>query len=371
MRVFVPLFLSWICVSSAYSSTVGELPPQSLPITGISSHFGHLIRPGTPFYLGNQNSQYVRFRLSSERSEGGWKIGIYDSKDVLVEEIDGKSLQFGVWSVQVWDQLIKIEVPGNGHPVRIEKIVRSVQSLPVQNVIPKDSLPNYTPIVVHQNPSVRQMSRSVVHLRFVRDNVERPCTGFYISKDIIMTNHHCIPDEEVASTLTIYVGYLSSLTSSHGIINRGVLLAGDPILDYSFIRVSDRFASNGEPVKLRKSGPHDGEFIAIIQHPSGEAMKVADDEDCYISSAHIAGYAGSMVDFGHRCDTSDGSSGSLVLSLRDFRIIGIHHWGIRPGDSREENQGVRMDEILKDLQQKAKTDMRAKQAYDAMLNAGR
>jgi V8-like Glu-specific endopeptidase len=54
-----------------------------------------------------------------------------------------------------------------------------------------------------------------------------------------------------------------------------------------------------------------------------------------------------LTDFGHSCDTIQGSSGSPVLDS-NHRVVGLHHWGFDdygPDAWKRTNRAVRMAEI--------------------------
>lgn len=177
-----------------------------------------------------------------------------------------------------------------------------------------------------------------------------------------------MPNSVVAKAASVLVGYKVPANPPIELIQRAVLLVADYVLDYSVIRLPVPVSSSFTPIQWRTSGPFETEPIAIIQHPNGEPIKVADDEDCYISRRRAEGRKGRLVDFGHRCDTMDGSSGSLVIALEDLRLIGIHHWGVRSDNESEQNQGVRIDEILKDLKQKASHSPGIMEIYQAVTS---
>ena len=58
---------------------------------------------------------------------------------------------------------------------------------------------------------------------------------------------------------------------------------------------------------------------------------------------------GKGSDFGHTCDTMEGSSGSPVLRRADLKVVGLHHWGFVSNDQKwsAENRAVQMRLIKK------------------------
>ena len=60
------------------------------------------------------------------------------------------------------------------------------------------------------------------------------------------------------------------------------------------------------------------------------------------------------VDFGHHCDTGNGSSGSVVFSRHPdcLHIVGLHHWGIINYAADAQNQAVHGTRIKAFLHEK-------------------
>ena len=96
-------------------------------------------------------------------------------------------------------------------------------------------------------------------------------------------------------------------------------------------------------------------------------MRVADDTDCRICMETAKGRDNRPFDFGHKCDTQNGSSGSPILANRDYRLVGIHHWGYIEGDEIEQNQGVKIQYILGHIKKQAEIDSKAREVYKAIL----
>lgn len=341
---------------------------QDLPVTGLAVHYLHAVDPGESHSLLAGGGPYLRVkvRLADGVPPGPWSVDILDADGRVWDSIPSASLRDGLWTSQVWGRELAVRVPQHGGRIVIERRLLLVTPLPVQNVIPRGSDPNFRPADSYPNPGVRAAARAVVHLRMMHGDVEKPCTGLFLAATLILTNEHCVPTSDVARQVTVLVGYDSS-DARPQVLKAVDLLASDFGLDYAVIRLAAPPSHSIRTVPWRSSGPVLQEPVVVVQHPNGEPLQVADDEDCYISEARTNGRSSGPVDFGHRCDTMDGSSGSLVLALRDLRVVGIHHWGIRSGDDHEQNQGVRGDEILGQLRQKARDDARVREIYEAVM----
>lgn len=343
---------------------------QDLPITGRAVHFGHVVNPGQSRRVPAEGGPYVRaqIRLADGVLVGDWGIEILEIGGRTVQHIDSGSLKSGIWTFQVWGPELTVRVPNNGGRVLIEERLRLEAPLPVQNVIPPGSNPNFRWAISYPDPGVREAARTVVQVRMMHGEEEKPCTGFILAPTLVMTNQHCVPTSEIARQGTVLVGYDSLNAAPREILASVELVTSDIDLDYSVIRVAVPLLNRIPRMRWRISGPVAQERIVIVQHPNGQPKQVADDNDCYVSEAWTRGRSDKLVDFGHRCDTMDGSSGSLVLGLSDLHVVGIHHWGIRPGDEGGQNQGVRADEILLHLQQNAHGNPRIEEVYNAIIS---
>lgn len=208
--------------------------------------------------------------------------------------------------------------------------------------------PKDRPVVFYRdNPKLIAASRSVAKLRYAKDGRMYSCTGFMISPDILLTNHHCISSENVcASTIAIF-GYEYNEKSE---LQQGdefkcqQMLDADPGLDFAILRirgnpgVKERWgALDWDGANLRKGGQ-----LTLIQHPDGDPKRVA-HEGCAVSTLNAVGKIhADETDFGHTCDTMTGSSGSPVLS-DNFKLIGLHHLGFDILEQRwaRENRAVK------------------------------
>lgn len=168
------------------------------------------------------------------------------------------------------------------------------------------------------------------------------CTGWLISDDLMVTNHHCIPGNredgfEVISA-SLLMNYLQE--GDTGGVERFKVdlrpIETDPALDYTIVRVDGNPGRKYGTVPLGARDPEGREELFIIQHPAGKAKRLA-RRNCRADKATER-----PEEIRHFCDTLGGSSGAPVFSDNDMALVGLHFAGIQD----QVNFAKRMTAIL-------------------------
>ncbi len=162
-------------------------------------------------------------------------------------------------------------------------------------------------------------------------------TGFKVSPNLVLTNHHVLDSAEVAQLAIIEFDfeldqsgnpkpttrfalspsdfYMSDRRLDYALIAiKPVAIFGDGELeDYGFLRL------NSSTGKIKP-----GEYATIIQHPSGQVKQVAlrENELLKIDETTLL----------YQSDTAPGSSGSPVLN-DSWQVVGLHHSGLPRTDA--------------------------------------
>ncbi len=175
------------------------------------------------------------------------------------------------------------------------------------------------------------------------------CTGFKVSDSgQFLTNNHCTSSQSGVQSTQLILEYQTSScggggTSDTGSVLGNALVSTDFTLDYTLmtttgdassipcLALDDRLAPAGEP-------------IYIAGHPSAGPKKLSIDSDidgghCQVDRSPYNGN-GSGTDLAYYCDTTNGSSGSPVISEVTQKVVALHHFG---GCL---NSGARSDLIL-------------------------
>lgn len=222
-----------------------------------------------------------------------------------------------------------------------------------------------------------QAGRSVCRVNINSQNGEEGFgTGFLIAPQVLITNHHVIPDEQYASASYAEFNYEkgpNDLPLSLKVFNFEPfkLFYTNEELDYTIIWVADTSTTGSgklqdfRHLELNPSlgKTKEGNFVSIIQHPDGKMKKVAlrQNEITNLSLPKFIRYV---------TDTKSGSSGAPVFNDK-WEVVALHHAGVprynaegkilnRSGavwDKSQgevqvdwaENEGVRISSIVYDI----------------------
>lgn len=190
----------------------------------------------------------------------------------------------------------------------------------------------------------------------VRDRIGRILghgTGFLVSSKLLLTNNHVLENEDSALFSVAQFNYEMDLDQKERPIKSfrfkpNTLFITDQKLDFTLVAIEEVSADGTKPSDFgflpllpQKGKVLLGEYVSIIQHPSGAPKaialrnnKITDIFDDYIH---------------YLTDTQPGSSGSPVFNDQ-WIVVGLHHAGVPdPNDNTKyiSNEGIRISSILK------------------------
>jgi hypothetical protein len=150
-----------------------------------------------------------------------------------------------------------------------------------------------------------------------------PGSGFLIATDLLVTNHHVLPDETVAGATGVEFNYQAAWGGDLEPVRRytcdATFFHNNEERDHAIVRV------NGAPGDLfgfvnlaKRAHATVNDFVSIIQHPQGGPKKIA------FTDNKVSAVFGDLVQYS--TDTEPGSSGSPVFN-QEWEIVGLHHRG--------------------------------------------
>jgi V8-like Glu-specific endopeptidase len=211
--------------------------------------------------------------------------------------------------------------------------------------------------ITGESATIRNWGRSVARLVYTADKNGKQylCTGFLVAADLFMTNNHCIQSpKETRSGLVEFDFDKTGATIVT--LTFKEMLETNADLDFTLLRLN---ATPGrQPLVFDTSAPGTRPLL-VIQHAAGKPKQVS-IENCKVLAAQVAGVTAQLTDFGHGCDSLNGSSGSPVMDLSSGKVFGLHHLGFLPNEEPR-NRAVSIQQILEFLKNNLK-DAEARQA---------
>ena len=182
-------------------------------------------------------------------------------------------------------------------------------------------------------------------------------TGSLVSPELLLTNHHVLPDARGASFSKIEFNY------QDGVDGRPLQVVAFPLdpqrffladeeLDYALVAVRAgvlELQQFGFRRLIEAEGKAIvGDFVTIVQHPKGEKKQVALRENRIVDV---------LDDFLHyMTDTEPGSSGSPVYNDQ-WEIVALHHASVQAPEHTElggvVNEGIRVSRLVKHIREQS------------------
>jgi V8-like Glu-specific endopeptidase len=173
-------------------------------------------------------------------------------------------------------------------------------------------------------------------------------SGFLIANDLLLTNHHVLPDEQSAAASSAEFNYQVNWAGDLEPVRRYTLDSAhfrtSEALDYTMVRVKDSPGDLFGFVDLTKRGqPAVNDFVSIIQHPQGGTKQI-----CFTDNK-VSAVFGDLLQYS--TDTEPGSSGSPVFN-QAWEIVGLHHrgGGLAGPDGKKyfTNEGILVASVMRD-----------------------
>lgn len=335
--------------------------------TGLSEKREQVFPPGSRLKICTKASEpadYIRLKMKTNVDPSAdWDVTLSTPDNSWKTTIRAGSLSAGNWSVPIPGNCAMLTVPEDGVDVEVTRLLWPDTLAEPRNVFPEGDINSLKDPSESSNPKLRQLAEGTVMLRILDGDKEEACSGQLLAADLLITNNHCVKDETQANGAVIYFNYDGADLFEANSSTQPKILLTDWDLDVTFLELGKAVDVTDWYPSWRTSMPESGEALAITQHPSGDAILLSEDSDCHVVSRQRTGRAPN-VDFGHRCDTSGGSSGSVVFSKIPIcpHIVGLHHYGITSYTEDAQNQAVHGTKIREFLNLKSTAGTNAEKA---------
>jgi hypothetical protein len=298
----------------------------------------------------------LHFTVENAAAADGWAVTVKDSGG---NEVWSASAADGAafWSDETTGERARIEVfsTRRGNPVRIaidRVAVRNDKVEPLSITGRRNDLKS----IRGQDPWIVEGGRSVARLRFVADaGGTFSCTAFLVTRDLLLTNQHCIATETERDSAQVDFDYDTDRLTRKALRLKEIVRTSVP-LDYTLLRLKEPV--DRTPLRLDTTRAPDREPMLVIQHPGGEPKQVS-IRDCVVDGPAVQGRSDPDSDFGHQCDTMTGSSGSPVFRFGTRTVVGLHH--LAYDAVAIFNRAVHIDRVLADLPPEFRTEVEAGQ----------
>ena len=330
-------------------ASYGTVVARSFPLFPLQRGVGKVFEQVIPEQ--GTASMRLHFQIQSSPQTPSWAVRVVDANRTVMWSYSlppADTTEF--WSGEMSTDRVIVEVYSvqEKSPLKllIDRVAISAPPITPTSITPPDQRAS----IDSQSTEIRTWGRSVARLRFVGDDGRQyVCTGFLVSQDLLLTNHHCIKSNSEMTSALVDFDYDSSAASATTLRLRE-LVAKDPELDFALLRLAE--SSDRQVLRLDPTEPGPDQALLIIQHPGGSPKQVS-ILDCRVANQQVSGISSRLTDFGHLCDTLGGSSGSPVQVLTSGSVIGLHHLGFRSGSDKLFNQAVKVGHIIQFLKDNA------------------
>ena len=176
------------------------------------------------------------------------------------------------------------------------------------------------------------------------------CTGFLIAPDVLMTNHHCIPNAAAAVGVEASFRYETG-AAPEAPVSCATFIGNDDTLDFALLQCAGRPGDRYGVVGLEARAAVAAERVYVV-HQNCDYYA---DSGCAPTKKYSAGVVRQTGnEIGHDADTLGGSSGSPLFGESSHAVIGLHHAGADNGGNGRGsmNWAVPMSRIVPVLQQR-------------------
>ncbi|MDC0744851.1 trypsin-like peptidase domain-containing protein [Polyangium mundeleinium] len=172
-------------------------------------------------------------------------------------------------------------------------------------------------------------------------------TGFLIPDNRLVTNHHVLPDRDIAAGAKVHFNYQKTADSRDAAVEElpldpDAFFATSREDDCTIVKVKGDPSTRWGAIELQPTRIRIDDRVNIIQHPGGDQKQLSFFHNlvAYVGEGRVQ----------YLTDTLPGSSGSPVFD-KEWRLVAVHHsggWIPEPGskDRFFRNEGILVDRVV-------------------------
>jgi len=175
------------------------------------------------------------------------------------------------------------------------------------------------------------------------------CSGFLIGRDIVMTNHHCVPDASAAVGVTVNFTY-ETAWSDVGLFRCDQFIGANETLDYALVRCRGTPGDTHGSLAIDARALRPERAIALLHQQCDYFTNEACAPTKKVSPGKVTGIAGNRIT--HDADMLGGSSGGGIIDPTTGAVIAINNAHVSRGTTGGRgttNIGVPMSLIVPDI----------------------
>lgn len=284
----------------------------------------------------NENpTSYIRLHFSNiqDFSERDYQVVVYDQDGVpqLAYDRSTFSRSSDIYTVPIAPGRVTVAVEADsGSPDGLSFVLQELVQ-PRPQLDPQSAVPIWEDLThSYKDNSLYKIGKSVAKIHLW----EGTCTGFLVSENLLVTNHHCLaassayaldPAKQACQDILAEFGYESASNEPREVFRCRTVRLAPTSIDLAILELekneNDQNAGTrwGTLTISKTKSPSQVEEVIALHYPRGTTKKIS--PCCWLFNE-------SQIKLGHNCSTFQGSSGApLVSKSFPHKVIGLHMEG--------------------------------------------
>jgi hypothetical protein len=176
------------------------------------------------------------------------------------------------------------------------------------------------------------------------------CSGFLVARDVVMTNHHCVPDEASAQGVVMNFLYESATWNSAGAVRCERFLGANEALDYALLGCAGAPGDTFGVLSIDDRVVAPNHAIALLHQQCDFYAGAACVPTKKVSPGSITRLTANRVI--HNADMLGGSSGGAIVDATTGAVVAINNAHVVTGTTGGRgttNLGVPMSLVAADI----------------------